>query len=99
METVTRAFLFGWIAQFGVPSSLTCDREGQFESHHWEHLMTLLGISHTRTTAYDPSAKDLVERFHRRLKASLMSKASANWLEALLIALLGIRSTLKEDLH
>ena len=61
--------------------------------------MTLLGISRTRTTAYHPSANGLVERFHRQLKASLMSKASANWLEALPIALLGIHSTLKEDLH
>ena len=61
--------------------------------------MKLLGISRIKTTAYHPSANGLVERFHRQLKAFLMSKATANWLEALQIALLGIRSTLKEDLH
>ena len=61
--------------------------------------MKLLGISRIRTTAYHPSANGLGERFHRQLKASHMSKATANWLEALPIALLGIRSTLKEDLH
>ena len=61
--------------------------------------MKLLGICHTRTTAYNPSANGLVERFHSQLKASLMSKATTNWLEALPIALLGIRSTVKEDLH
>ena len=98
-ETVVQAFLLGWIARFGVPSSLTSDRGGQFESHLWEHLMKLLGISRIRTTAYHPSTNGLVERFHRQLKASLMSKATANWLEALPITLLGIRSTLKEDLH
>ena len=98
-ETVAQAFLFGWVARFGVPSSLTSDRGGQFESHLWEHLMKLLGISRIRTTAYHPSANGLVERFHRQLKASLMSKATTNWLEALPVVLLGIRSTLKQDLH
>ena len=98
-ETVAQAFLFGWIARFGVPSSLTSDRGGQFESHLWEHLMKLLGISRVRTTAYHPSANGVVERFHRQLKASLMCKAPTNWFEALPVTLLGIRSTLKEDLH
>ena len=98
-ETVAQAFLFGWIARFGVPSSLTSDRGGQFESHLWEHLMKLLGISRVRTTAYHPSANGMVERFHRQLKASLMCKAPTNWFEALPVTLLGIRSTLKEDLH
>ena len=59
----------------------------------------LLGISRIRTTAYHPSANGLIERFHHQLKAFFMSKAMANWLEALPIALLAIRSTLKEDLH
>ena len=98
-ETVAQAFLFGWIARFGVPSSLTSDRGGQFKSHLWEHLMKLLGISHVRTTAYHPSANGMVERFHHQLKASLMCKAPTNWFEALPVTLLGIRSTLKEDLH
>ena len=96
-ETDTQEFLSGWISCFGVPSSLTSDR-GQFESHLWEHFMKLLGICHTRTTAYHPSANGLVEQFYRQLKVSLMSKATANWLEALPIALLGIH-TIKEDLH
>jgi len=61
--------------------------------------MKLLGISRARITAYHPSGNGLVERFHCQLKAPLMSKATANWLEAQPNALLGIRSTLKEDLH
>ena len=98
-ETVAQAFLFDWISHFSVPSSFTSDRGGQFESHLQEHLMKLLGICRTRTTAYHPSTNGMVERFHRQLKASIMSKATANWLEALPIALLGIHSTLTEDLY
>lgn len=88
-EMVAQAFLLGWIAT----------EEGSSSPIFWEHLMKLLGVSRTRTIAYHPSANGLVERFHRQLKASLMSKATTTWLEALPIVLLGIRSTLKEDLH
>ena len=54
---------------------------------------------HTRTRAYHPIANGMVERFHRQLKASL--KASPHpkrWSDMLPLALLGIRTTLKEDL-
>ena len=62
--------------------------------------MKLLVIHHSRTTASHPSANNLVERFHRQLKASLMAaNSNSNWLEALLLMLLGVRSTVKEDLH
>ena len=87
---VAQVFLFGWVARFGGPSSLTSDQGGQFESSLWHHLMKLLGISLTRNTAYHPSANGLVERFHHQLKASLISKATVNWLEVL---------PLKENLH
>jgi len=41
----------------------------------------------------------MVERFHRQLKAAIMAHSTPNWVEALPIILLGIRSTLKEDLR
>ena len=61
-------------------------------------MMKLLGIYHSRTTAYHRSANSIVERFHRQLKASLMAaNSNSNWLEALPLVLLDIRSTVKED--
>ena len=51
-ETVAQAFLLGWIAQFGIPTTLTSDQGGQFESNVWNHLMQLLGIHCIHTTAY-----------------------------------------------
>ena len=71
--SVAHAFLTGWIACFSVPTSITTDRGSQFESDLWQQLMCLLGSTRIRTTAYHPAANGLVERFHRQLKASLMS--------------------------
>ena len=98
-EAVAQAFLSGWVARFGAPSALTSDRGAQFESALWQQLMKVLGIHRTRTTAYHPCSNGLVERFHRQLKSSLMASSNSNWLEALSLVLLGIRSTVKEDLR
>ena len=96
---VARALIQIWMSRFGVPSTITTDRGGQFESHLWKTFTDLLGTKHTRTTAYHPIANGMVERFHLQLKSSL--KASPHherWTDMLHLALLGIRTTLKEDL-
>jgi cleavage and polyadenylation specificity factor subunit 1 len=85
-ETVARALLVRWISRFGFPQL-------------FHSLAKLCGIHLTRTTAYQPSAIGLVERFHRTLKAAIMCHADQHWTEALLLVLLGIRSSFKADLH
>ena len=74
-ETVTQAFS-GWIARFGVPSTITTDRRSQFESTLWAQLMKLIGTQRIRTTAYHPIANRLVKCIHRQLKSA--SKCFAN---------------------
>ena len=62
--------------------------------------MEFLGCKRIRTTSYHPIANGIIERFHRQLKSSI--KACHNpiiWTESLPLILLGIRTTLKEDLH
>ena len=99
-DTVAHAFINCWISRFGVPSTVTTDRGQQFESTLWQRLMELLGCKRIRTTSYHPIANGIIERFHRQLKSSI--KACHNpiiWTESLPLILLGIRTTLKEDLH
>ena len=98
-ESCAQALLTGWISRFGVPVTITSDQGRQFESGLWSELMKLLGIQRHRTTAYHPQANGLVERFHRHFKEGLKARmAGNNWVNELPIVLLGIRTTLKEDL-
>ena len=97
-QSVAEAFVNGWIARFGTPSTITTDRGRQFESGLWAELTKLLGSRRIRTTAYHPIANGLVERFHRQLKASLKSYQDPNnWMNSLPLVLLGIRTAVKED--
>ena len=99
-EAVAQAFLSGWIARFGVPSTITTDRGRQFESLLWKQLMQLLGSKHIRTTSYHPIDNGLIEHFHRQLKASLKcSSNSIKWTDSLSLILLGIRTAVKDDLQ
>ena len=99
-ETVAKAFVSGWVSRFGVPSVVTTDRGGQFESQLWLQLVRLLGTKRIRTTSYHPSANGLVERFHRQLKAALKCQPFPDkWTRSLPMVLLGIRTALKEDLN
>ncbi len=98
-ESCARALMAGWISRFGVPNSIMSDRGAQFESSLWSSLMNLLGIKRNRTTAYHPQSNGIIERFHRQLKASLMARLNGpNWHDDLPIVMLGIRTSLKEDL-
>ena len=95
-----QAFISGWIAQFGVPSTITTDRGQQFESALWTQLKQLLGTQRIHTTAYHPIANGLVERFHRHLKGALKcSPDPSHWIKALSMILSGICTTLKQDLR
>lgn len=98
-ETVARAFLNGWISQYGMPSVITTDQGRQFESKLFKELTQLTGSKHLRTTAYHPQANGLVERMHRTLKCAIKCHTSTNWTDSLPIVLLGLRTTFKPDLN
>ena len=101
VETILDAFAHGWVATFGVPSSITTDRGSQFLSAAWGQLMSTWGIKTHTTTAYHPEANGLVERLHRRLKEALLACSHDHpeeWYWKLPSVLLSIRTTLKPDL-
>jgi hypothetical protein len=91
-------FFHGWVQRFGLPATITSDRGPQFASSLWSALCSLLNINHLQTTAYHPQANGAVERFHRRLKDALRTRAAgADWYAHLSWVLLGIRSAWREN--
>ena len=72
-EVVSRAFYDHWISRFGAPRILTTDQGTQFESQLFTALLSLIGCQRIRTTAYHPSANGMIERWHRSLKAAIMT--------------------------
>lgn len=97
--TVAHAFVNGWVARFGVPTNITTDLGRQFESELFRALTLMLGITHLRTTPYHPQANGQIERTHRQLKAAIMCHQNAQWTEVLPFVLLGMRTSLKDDLQ
>ena len=93
-EEVCHAFLTSWFSRFGVPLYITTDRGTQFESQLFAQLSQTLGFCRLRTTSYHPQSNGKVERFHRILKAALMS-SKTDWIAALPVVLFGLRS--KQD--
>ena len=62
--------------------------------------MELLEPKHIRTTAYHPSANGLIKRFHPNSNASFKAQLQPTLrVDALSLVLLGIQTSLKEDIH
>ena len=72
------------------------DRGSQFESEFFSELATLIGFHRMRTTAYHPESNGMIERFHRTMKSAIMARGG-NWLKALPLVLLGLRSIHNEN--
>ena len=100
-DAVMEGFAHGWIANYGIPASITTDRGAQFTSAVWTQLMTTWGIKTHTTTPYHPEANGMVERLHRRLKESILALGHdepEKWFWRLPCTLLAIRTTLKPDI-
>ena len=102
-EEIIDNFALHWVANYGVPASITTDRDSRFTSNLWTQMMQMWGIKSHYTTAYHPAANGLVERFHRRLKECLHALAEdgppEEWFWRLPNAMLAIRTTIKPDIN
>lgn len=82
-----------------MPAFRTIDRGTQFELRVLQQLTELLGIRRVHTTFLHPISSVMVERLHRQLKASLTTvSVSNNWANKLPLVMLGLRTTIKQDI-
>jgi len=51
------------------------------------------------TTAYHSESNGLVECWHRFLKTAIICQANAEWVDALPLVLIGLRTCYKEDIR
>ena len=72
-------FLLQWVASFGCPSIITCDRGRHFMSNLWHLLCEYLGCKLSHTCAYHPAANDKCERFNKQLKTFVKTHANDDW--------------------
>ncbi|GFV91250.1 putative gag-pol protein [Trichonephila clavipes] len=86
---------FDKLPVIGSEYMVTCT---QFESELFYELSKLLGFKRKRITIYHPQANGLVERWHRTLKATIMCHSDATSHQFLPNILLGLRTTIHEDL-
>ena len=83
----------------GVLSTVKTDCSTQFEYSPLTALKYLLGTKRIHTTAYQPCANGMVERFHRQFIACFNSSSdSSEWTDLLLLFPLSIRCSLKQDI-
>lgn len=96
-ETVAAAFVNIWVSRFGVPQQIITDQGRQFESKLFRELAKLLGSRVTHTTPYHPQANGLIERWHRTLKSALRCYENKDWVSALPLVMLGLRTRIITD--
>ena len=66
-ETVANKFVGEFVCRFGVPLELHSDQGTNFESAVFAEMCRVLGITKTRTTAYNPKSDGMVEWFNKTL--------------------------------
>ena len=76
--TTADAIVKGVVCRHGVMQYLQSDRGSGFTSELANQVYELLGIKHTKTTAYHPQSNGVVEIFNKTLKTTLMLWAHEN---------------------
>ncbi len=80
-DTVVQAILEKWVFVYGAPKRILSDNGTQFSSIIWKLVMMTIKTKIAFTTAYNPQANGMIERFHDFVKKRLSIIAFQNELD------------------
>ena len=97
-KACANALVLYWVARFGCPLVMTCDRGVQFTSYLWAELSKFLGCKLVYSTSFHPAGNGFLECQHETMKAALKAQENPrDWFSNLGFVFVGIRSTPKSD--
>ena len=86
-ERLARLFVNGWYSRgFGLPKTITSNRDSKFTSDLWQEITNLIGIKQELTTARHQQANGQVEiqgRIAKRILRKYVNYHQDNWEEML----------------
>ncbi len=83
------------IRDYGIPSSITSDRDKLFTSNYWKTLMSAIGTKLRMSTAYHPETDGQTKRTNQSMEAYLrhyVNHKQNNWVSLLPVAQLAFNT-------
>jgi len=96
-KTAARIFLFFYVLIFGVPHELYSDQGKEFIADILKELCSILGITHTFSSAYHPESNGQIERkngFLKEVVRTISNSDESNWDIVLPFAVFAINTSI-----